>query len=207
MFTEPKRDNGLKEPKMSYDTKKLWAIVKFNDFYEEITFKHFIKNIEHFIKIYEFEWEHDKYPNLGTAQNWYPKYDYNECVECYENYQLENSPRKAEKLWTKRVLNDTISDYKSVDDCNKNIKKLRQEPKPNVYAIAKEEETRDRIYNRIQGRLGKKKETREHTGNLGIQSENLNLNIQPSEEVLEENEDTFERFIERRLKKAPETTS
>lgn len=59
----------------------------------------------------------------------------------------------------------------------------------------------------IRERLGIKKEIKEHTGNLGIQSENLNLNIQPSEEVLEENEDTFERFIERRLKKAPETTS
>ena len=159
MFTEPKRTDGLKEPKMSYDTKRLWAIVSFYDFYDEITFKKFIQEIEHFIKIYDFPWEYDTYPNYGTASNWSYKYDYQECVECYEDYQLNNSHKKAQKLYDKRYFNDTTIDYQRLDETAKNIDTLRSQSSPNVYALAKEEETYDRIFNRIQERLGRRKET------------------------------------------------
>ncbi len=37
MFPKPLRDDGLKEPPMAYDAKRLWAIIKYNDTYNEIT--------------------------------------------------------------------------------------------------------------------------------------------------------------------------
>lgn len=198
MFTEPKRGNGLNESKLCYATKRLWAIVRYYDFYHKITFKQFIKDIQHFIEIYEFPWELEDYPKYATAKDWYHKYDFDSCVKCYEDYQLGHSHKEAQLLYDKRYFTDTSTDYQRLDETAKNIDNLREQGNPNVYALAKEEETYDRIFNRIQERLGRKKET------YKVETENTNLNINTetitTEQVLKDNEDTITRFINRRLK-------
>lgn len=174
MFTEPKRGNGLNESKICYSTKKLWAITHYNDFYHKITFKHFINNIKHFIEIYQFDWDKSLgYPNYSTACRWYKKYDFKACEECYENYQLGHNQKEAQKLYDKRYFNDTSTDYQRLDETAKNIDELRSQSHPNVYAIAKEEETYDRIAGRIQDRLGRKSERYEVDMKANVKSDLL----------------------------------
>jgi hypothetical protein len=164
MFTEPKRGDGLNESKVCYATKQLWAITTFHDTYNEITFKHFIEHIGEFIEKYGFDWpKGKKYPEYGTAKDWPQKYDYQECVECYENHKLGNSKKEADLIFDKKYLSDTITDFKRIDRLNKRHETLEeiedQTGEDQTYRKAKIEEEINSIWNRICVRLGKDKET------------------------------------------------
>jgi len=117
MFTEPKRGGGLNESPTCYATKKLWAIVCFYEIYEDITFKYFIEHIEHFIKKYQFAWPEGKdYPKYSTACKWPSKYDYDECVRCYENKQLNFKIKKI--LNQKKLMNLMMKKIKNLKKMN-----------------------------------------------------------------------------------------
>jgi len=156
MFTEPKRTNGLKESPICYATKKLWAIVCYYEIYEDVTFKYFIEHIEHFIEKYHFDWpEGKKYPKYNNARKWPKKYDYQECVQCYENKRLEYDKEKADKIYDKKYLKDTLSDFKNYDAYERQIQKELAKDNPNPSEIEKWEHLKEKSMNRNDRRSGR----------------------------------------------------
>lgn len=156
MFTDPKRGNGLNESPICYATKKLWAIVCYYEIYKEITFKYFIENIEYFIKKYQFDWPTGKpYPKYSTACKWPSKYDYDECVQCFENKQLKFNTEKAANIHDKKHLPDTIDDYQNYDAYNREIRKELEKDNPDPNEIEKWEKLKELSWNRNRKRSGK----------------------------------------------------
>lgn len=160
MFTEPKRGNGYNESELSYATKRLWAIVNYYELYEKITFEYFIKNIQEFIEKYEFDWPEpkpgkDKYPKYDTAKEWPSKYDYDSCVQCFENYQLNYDKEKADKIHEKRYFKDTLSDFKNYDAYEEQIQKELSKDNPNPSEIEKWEHLKEKSMNRNDRRSGR----------------------------------------------------
>lgn len=158
MFPKPLRDDGLKEPPMAYDTKRLWAIIKYNDTYNEITFDYFLNNFEEMIKSASFDWKHESYPNPKTAARWPGKYDWKGCCEYYENYKLGNSKQEADLIYNKKYLQDTITDFKKIDRLNERhqeLELLEKHGEDQTYRKAKIEEEINSIWERIRKRLGK----------------------------------------------------
>ena len=156
MFSERKNGNGLKESITCYATKRLWAIVKFYEIYEEINFKYFIENIEHFIKKYHFDWPEGKpYPKYSTAQAWPSKYDYDECVRCYEHKQLQINTQKVESIHDKKYYKDTLDDFKNYDAYNDLIYQELQKEDPDVNLIEKLEKLKGLSWERNRKRAGK----------------------------------------------------
>lgn len=162
MFPKPLRDDGLKEPPMAYDAKRLWAIIKYNDTYNEITFDYFLNHFEEMIKSASFDWKHDSYPNPKTAARWPGKYDWKGCCTHYENHKLGKSKSDADLIYDKKYLSDTIDDFKLIDSIKERITLLQQDEKltgtDNTYRIAKLEEMINSIWHRIRERLDKDKE-------------------------------------------------
>lgn len=162
MFPKPLRDNGKKETSIAYDAKRLWAITKFNDTYNEITFDYFLHHFEEMIKKASFEWKHNTYPNPNTAKDWPGKYDWKGCCKHYEDYKLGKSKNDADLIYNKKYLSDTIDDFKLIDTLKDRIRTLQTEEQltgqDNTYRIAKLEEMIDSIWHRIRERLGKDKE-------------------------------------------------
>ena len=159
MFPKPLRDDGLKEPPMAYDAKRLWAITKYNDTYNEITFDYFLHHFEEMIESASFEWKHNTYPNPKTAARWPGKYDWKGCCKHYEDYKLGKSRADADLIYDKKYLSDTIDDFKLIDSIKERIRLLQQEEKltgtDNTYRIAKLEEMINSIWHRIRERLDK----------------------------------------------------
>lgn len=157
MFPKPLRDDGLKEPPMAYDAKRLWAITKYNDTYNEITFDYFLHNFKEMIESASFDWKHDTYPNPKTAARWPGKYDWKGCCTHYENYKLGNSKKEANLIYDKKYLQDTITDFKKIDRLNQRHEALEEMEKygeDQTYRKAKIEEEIDSIWSRIRTRLG-----------------------------------------------------
>jgi len=200
MFTEPKRGNGLNESPVCYATKKLWAIVCYYEIYEDITYKYFINNIEYFIKKYKFQWPEGKpYPKYTTACLWPSKYDYQECVQCYENKKLKYDKEKAELIHDKKYPQDTVSDFKNYDLYNREIEAELAKEDPDFKKIELLENLKDKVWNRNNKRSGR--DVQKFEGNIkgNVKTENINLTMKTTAEVLDENADTIERFIERRM--------
>jgi hypothetical protein len=184
MFTEPKRGDGLNESKVCYATKQLWAITTFHDTYNEITFKYFIEHITEFIDKYGFDWpKGKKYPEYSTAKDWPQKYDYQECVQCYENHKLGNSKKEAGLIYDKKYLSDTITDFKKIDRLNERHLQLEMEESTsdvdNTYRKAKLEEEINSIWHRIRERLNLDKEdtTNDNTVSIPVNPEHEDQHI------------------------------
>ena len=176
MFTQPKRGNGLNESPICYATKQLWAIVCYYEIYKEITFKYFIENIDYFIKKYQFEWPKGKdYPKYSTACKWPSKYDYDECVRCYENKKLNYNTEKAESIHDKKYFKDTLSDFENYDSYDDLIKKELSEPCPDIYKIERLEKLKDIAWNRNQKRSGRDVQKIESQINADVHSNNETL--------------------------------
>ena len=192
MFTKPKRGKGLNESPVCYATKQLWAIVCFYEIYEDITFKYFIEHIEHFIKKYKFDWPKGKpYPKYATACLWPSKYDYKECVQCYENYKLNYNTEKADSIHDKKHLTDTVSDFKHYDKYDKLIDEELSKSDPDFKKIEQLENLKEKVWNRNNKRCGR--DVQKFEGN--IKSENLNYTVKSSQELDEIYENRFKDFI------------
>ena len=156
MFTAPIREEGKRESAQCYATKQLWSIVSYHELYEEITFKYFIENIEDFIIKYEFDWPENKsYPKYATAKSWPNKYEYAECVQHYENKKLGIDSEKAESIFDKKYLGDTVSDFKNYDAYQKLIEKELRKNEPDLTTISKLEALKNAAYGRNERRSGK----------------------------------------------------
>jgi len=200
MFTEPKRGNGLNESPTCYATKQLWAIVCYYEIYEDINFKYFIEHIEHFIEKYHFDWPKNKpYPKYNNARKWPKKYDYQECVQCYENKKLNFNSEKANAIHDKKYFTDTVSDFKHYDRYDKLIDEELSKEEPDVNRLERLENLKDKAYARSTKRSGR--DVQKFEGNIkgNVKTENINLTMKTTAEVLDENADTIERFIERRM--------
>lgn len=164
MFTAPIKEDGLRESAQCYATKQLWSIVCYYEFYEEITFKYFIINIEYFIKKYEFPWPENKsYPKYDTAKDWPKKYRYDECVQHYENKKLGYDSEKAEAIFDKKYFNDTVSDFKNYDAYQKLIEKELTKSNPDLVKISRLEGLKSTAYGRNERRSGRNVQKFEHT--------------------------------------------
>ena len=168
MFTAPIREEGLRESEQCYATKQLWSIVCYYEFYEQITFKYFINNIEKFIKKYEFPWPDKPYPKYGTAKEWPRKYRFDECVQHYENKKLNYDSDKAEAIFDRKFFGDTVSDFKNYDAYQKLIEKELRNPDPDLIKIGRLESLKNAAYGRNERRSGKNVQKFEGTINADV---------------------------------------
>lgn len=196
MFTEPKRGNGYNESPTCYATKQLWAIVCFYEIYEDITFKYFIEHIEEFIKKYHFDWpKGKKYPNYNNARKWPKKYDYAECVQCYENKKLNYNTEKADSIHDKKYLTDTVSDFKHYDKYDKLIDEELAKENPDFKKIEQLENLKERVWNRNIKRSGRDVKKIEGNLNSNIKAAvDLNNNL-TADELREKDEAYIRQFI------------
>jgi len=175
MFTEPKRGNGLNESPVCYATKQLWAIVCFYEIYEDVTFKYFIEHIDHFVEKYHFAWPDGKpYPKYNNARKWPRKYDYDECVQCYENKRLNFDSKKAEAIHDKKYSQDTISDFKNYDAYDELIAKELAKEHPDTKEIERLESLKDKVWNRNLKRSGRDIQKFEGKLNADVNAKNHN---------------------------------
>ena len=204
MFTKPKRGKGFNESPVCYATKQLWAIVCFYEIYEDITFKYFIEHIEDFIKKYKFDWPKGKpYPNYKTACLWPSKYDYKECVQCYENYKLNYNTEKADSIHDKKYLTDTVSDFKHYDKYDKLIDEELNNSEPDFKKIEQLENLKERVWNRNIKRSGR--DVKKIEGNI---NSNINADVGiATNETEEERLNRYANYFERINNKATSISS
>lgn len=164
MWKKPIRKEGARESDFAYAVKLIWIKTKYDDSYDELTTKHIIENIEKYSKLTAIPIEY--YNNKGellqtnystVKDNWIPKYNWHNCYEAYEEEMLLKNKVKAISIFDKKILQDTITDFKTIDEIDREIseffRKQREGVGDFVYKIAKLEETKNSIFHRIMERL------------------------------------------------------
>ena len=165
MWKQPIRQNGARESDFAYTVKLIWMITTFNDSYNELTIKKFIDNFLHYAKLASINW--DFYNPDGTPQLpiydtvvkiWVKKYQWHECYEIFEKEKTHEAKIEALLIYDKKLLKDTITDFKHIDEIDERIEHYFREQKEldrdHTYRIAKLEETKNSIWHRIRERLG-----------------------------------------------------
>lgn len=153
------------ESKYALDTKVVYCIASYNDEYNEMTLTYFVEHFEEILNDIEFEWKHKKkdgsprYPSYKQiTNNWFYQYEWKRCAKEYVEEKTDHAKEESILIYNKKILKDTISDFKLIDSLRERIKFLQKQEKENVmidktYRIAKLEETINSIWHRILERL------------------------------------------------------
>ncbi len=169
MWKEPLQIGKRTESDYAYDSKIVYCMANYNDEYGQMTVKDFADNFEEKLKEVDFEWKHKKkdgtprYPSYKQIKNkWWKLYKWAECATVYAEDKKGPELEKAILIFDKKILKDTITDFKTIDSHQERIKQLRLQEKlegvDNTYKIARLEETINSIWHRIKERLGLDKE-------------------------------------------------
>ena len=165
------------ESQYALDSKKVYCMAKYNDTYNEMTLTDFAKDFEKKLKEVEFPWKHKKgniprYPSYAQmANNWFKKYKWEACAIEYAKEKTGHAKEESILIFDKKLLKDTIVDFKLIDTLHERIETLQKQEKfqsiDNTYRIAKIEETINSIWHRIHERLElDKKDTEDTTQQL-----------------------------------------
>ena len=162
------KTNKPSETPYAYDSKVVYCKNKLEDRYDEIDVQYFADHFEEMLNNIGFEWKHKrqdgtwKYPSADQIRNnWYHQHKWEECSQTYCDKKTTHNKRKANQVFDKGILSDTITDFKKIDRLNKRheeLEKLENNEIDHTYRKAKIEEEINSIWNRICARLGKDKE-------------------------------------------------
>lgn len=164
MWKKPIRRDGARETDFAYNIKLIWIKTKYDDVYNELTTKKIIENINQYATNYHINIHfHNKDGTLKEVnyitviQTWINKYNWHECYAAYENEMNHESKIKALLIFDKKLLKDTITDFKTIDEIDERTSQLFEQQKlediDNTYRIAKLEETKNSVWHRIVERL------------------------------------------------------
>lgn len=165
MWKKPIRQKGARESDFAYAAKLIWIKTKYDDSYDELTLAEIIEKIDYYANLVGISIEYYKKDgvtlekadyDLITAK-WIPKYKWHECYTAYENEMNHESKVKALLIFDKKLLKDTITDFKTIDKIDERTSQLFEQQKlediDNTYRIAKLEETKNSVWHRIVERL------------------------------------------------------
>lgn len=162
------KNNKPSETPYAYDSKVVYCKKKQQDRYDEIDVQYFADHFEEILDDIGFEWKHKckdgtwRYPSADQIRNnWYHQHKWEECSETYSNKKTEQNTKKANQVYDKGILTDTITDFKKIDRLNKRHEELESLEIGDIdhtYRKAKIEEEINSIWNRIRARLDKDKE-------------------------------------------------
>ena len=198
------KTNKPSETDYAYDAKVVYCKAKLKDKYNQMDIKHFADNFEKILRDIDFEWCHKckdgtlRIPSYKQiVNNWFKQHEWEQCSKNYIHPKLKIQKEEAELIYDKSYLPDTISDYQELDDYRELLKKELKKEEPDTKELERLANLIDKTLVRIEKRLNKN--VQKFEGN--IKSENLNVEVKSTEEVLKEHEDSISRFISRRLKK------
>ena len=177
MYNTPIRGKGVNESDYMHKVKQAWLQIHFLDDFKAITKKEFFKNFLDILEKYDIPWDcKDKEGNLKypteedydyCRKNCFSKYKWNECYDQYEFDNMDESIKRAKKLYNKRILKKTIRNEKQIDRINDNIDKLLSEQEDqelhHEYRIAKDVETKNNLDDNSRKLLGLDKEAEDKT--------------------------------------------
>lgn len=175
MWKKPIRQKGARESDFAYAVKLVWIKTKYDDSYDELTLAEIIEKIDYYANLVGISIEYHKKDgvtlekadyDLITAK-WIPKYKWHECYTAYENEMNHESKVKALLIFDKKLLKDTITDFKTIDKIDERTSQLFEQQKledmDNTYRIAKLEETKNNVWHRIVERLDLTRDESEDT--------------------------------------------
>lgn len=197
---------GKQEPELSKLTKQLYVREQHKNPFKKINYRDFLKNIKEICKIHHFDWtcKYDngrrKYPSInGNAIHWCKNYDYPGAYRIYAD--LISDENYDELLRLNRILQD--GEVRGLLEEKQNIRNqihnLDHDDSNYSFELKRLLESYKLCVSLIDSELGLDVKRLEVNGN--IKSENLNVEVKSTDEVLKEHEDSISRFISRRLKK------
>ena len=132
MWKKPIRQKGARESDFAYAAKLVWIKTKYDDSYDELTLAEIIEKIDYYADLVGISIEYYKKDgvtlekadyDLITAK-WIPKYKWHECYAAYENEMNHESKVKALLIFDKKLLKDTITDFKTIDKIDERTSQL-----------------------------------------------------------------------------------
>ena len=223
-YKTPLRKKGIRETVFEHTVKLCWFYVKFEDIHDKITLKKFCENFEEIVVtegiwekvISEFNIDCDlhkadgsihkpNYKKLFAKKGWINQYGWREQYPIFEANKLMSTPDTEREKYYRNMSRLNQQDYELMETCHEKEKeyceKEKETGKDMTYYRNKNNETKSQTDERLRKRIGINEE------NINIKSENTNNNLNinlTDEQVLDENADTFERFISRRMRKTDE---
>ena len=159
-----KTDEKGDETQYAHDTKVLYCKYKFEDIYDEKNLTDFAKWLHESITNGTIEWKYKRIPHYKTIESkWFDRWDWEGCAKAYEEEMTQPLQNTARLIFEKRMLEDTITDFKTIDKLDDRNDRLFRDQKlngtKNDYQIAKNEETKNSIWRRICDRLNLNSDT------------------------------------------------
>ena len=220
-YKKPLCEKGVRERPYAHFIKLCWFEVHFQDIQNKISFRKFCKNfkqimenttiIEDIEAEYDLEWSYYnedgslKEPNYEDIKcnKWRKKYKYSELYGIYKSDKLQSVEMTEREKYIRNLPKLNNHDYDLLDTCYEKEEEYQEKEKTTgkdmTYYRNKNNDTISNTDERLRKRNGFDKTKVELDGN--IKSENLNVEVKSTEEVLKEHEDSISRFISRRLKK------
>lgn len=154
LLTDSKGD----ESEYAHDAKVLYCKFKFEDIFNEKTLTDFHEWLTQSIIEGTIEWNHKTTPVYKTIQSkWFKRWKWEESSEAYADEMKRPLRGSARLIFEKRILEDTIKDFKTIDKLDKRNDELFRDQSMgrgrNDYQIAKNEETKNSVWHRIIERL------------------------------------------------------
>lgn len=215
MYTQPIVGKGKRESEYWFKIKQAWLKVKYDDHYDIISKAEFFRNFSKHCNKCGIEWSYKdkkgnpKIPNPkdyenATKHGYFKKYQWDECFEQYEFDRMTGAEQKARKAYQKSIAKRTIRKLNQISELDDHKDMLMNEQSSGEFAnekrIMQTEKTQSSMIAGIREELELNKQKVELEGNMT----NTVFNFTPksNEEILDEHADTFERFIQRRMRKS-----
>lgn len=224
-YKKPIRKKGVRESFFAHFIKLCWFEVHYKDINNKISRREFCINfkkhvidtgiIENIEVDYGLSWDFynedgsiktPNYDNDLYCNEWIKKYEWDTQYPIFEANKLMSTPDTEREKYYRNMPWLNQQDYELMETCHEKEKEYLQKEKETgkdmTYYRNKNNETKSQTDERLRKRIGVNEE------NINIKSENTNNNLNVNitdKEVLDENADTFERFITRRMRKADET--
>ena len=158
------KTNKPSETPYAYDSKVVYCKNKLKDRYNQIDIQYFADHFEEMLENIGFEWKHKrkngeyKYPSADQIRNnWFHQHKWEECSETYCDKKTVQNKKKAQQVYDKGILDDTITDFKKIDRLDHRHEALEEIEKKTgedqTYRKAKIEEEINSIWARIRQRL------------------------------------------------------
>ena len=173
------KTNKPSETPYAYDSKVVYCKNKLQDRYNDIDIQYFADHFKEMLDNIGFEWKHKrpdgtcKYPSADQIRNnWFHQHKWEECSETYCNSKTEQNKKKANQVYDKGILDDTITEFKKIDRLNERHATLEEientTGEDQTYRKAKIEEEINSIWHRIRERLEKDKEEQITPGTIPV---------------------------------------
>ena len=208
MYTRRIIGKKKREPEYWFKIKEAWLEVKYHDNHDKLSKKEFFRNFLKYLEKYGITWDFKdkkgniKIPNLkdyeyADKNRCFKKYLWDECYEQYEIDRMTTAEQNAVKAYKKSIAKRTIKRLEQIEELDEHedklIKQQKEDDVHNEDKILKTEKAKATKEANIREELGLTKTKVEFDGK--VKSENLNVEVKPTDQVLKEHEDSISEFV------------